>query len=391
LHQTQADKASIPIIDEIGHRSVPIDFKNMVAGVGPPSMKTLKILSLLVAVSLLGACEFIGNGLAPSVMGGNAASTAQPIAIVPLDTSKLGEPSATPAGARISQFRSDLARLQQAAVQQVQRGSQLQSNMDASVAGYQIAVGTIKPKKQDAAASDESVGAWRNAQAQLQAISATLDQMNGLSSEVAKNVGYSAFLLQSIREANTAPDAAAEDHRQLQVLEEATNQTSTSLDQLLDGLRQDVLRQSHFLGAEGAKLAQSAPPSVSAAANVATAPQQSTEQSAHAAAPAGAGLASGRPFVIIRFPDPGVEYEQQLYEAVSAALARSPDVAFDLVAVAPAAATSEEAARNAEAARGSAEKVMQSLQNMGLPADRVSLSQVTDPNIQVNEVHLYVR
>jgi hypothetical protein len=34
---------------------------------------------------------------------------------------------------------------------------------------------------------------------------------------------------------------------------------------------------------------------------------------------------------------------------------------------------------------------MRSLLDMGLPADRISLSQVTDPNIQANEVHLYVR
>ena len=132
-----------------------------------------------------------------------------------------------------------------------------------------------------------------------------------------------------------------------------------------------------------------APPSAVAPANVAMSPQVPAE--AHVAGPAGAGLASGRPFVVIRFDNPGVEYEQQLYEAVSAALARSPDVAFDLVAVAPAGATSEESVWNAEAARESTQKVMQSLLEMGLPADRVSLSQMTDPNIQINEVHLYVR
>jgi len=37
------------------------------------------------------------------------------------------------------------------------------------------------------------------------------------------------------------------------------------------------------------------------------------------------------------------------------------------------------------------EKVRQSLASMGLPADRVSITQLTDPNIQSNEVRLYVR
>jgi hypothetical protein len=31
------------------------------------------------------------------------------------------------------------------------------------------------------------------------------------------------------------------------------------------------------------------------------------------------------------------------------------------------------------------------LLNMGLPQDRLSVSQVTDPNVQTNEVHIYVR
>jgi hypothetical protein len=349
-------------------------------------MKKFSVLSLLVAVSTLGACEFVGSAVAPSVTG--RVGGAQQIAIVPLDASKLGQPSGTPVGARVAQFHSDLARLQQAAVQQVHRASQLQADMDASVAGYQIATGTIKPDQQGATASNDSIGEWQRAQAQLRTISATLDQMSGLSNEVAKNVAYAAFLLQSIRETNKAPNAEAEDHRQLLILEETTNQTSTSLDHLLGGLRQEVLRQSHFLGAEGAKLAHMAPSSVGATANVAMSPQPSTE---HSARPAGAGLASGRPFVVIRFDNPGVEYEQQLYEAVSAALARSPDVAFDLVGVAPASGTPEEIARNSEAARPSMQKVMQSLLDMGLPADRVSLSQVTDPYIQSNEIHLYVR
>jgi hypothetical protein len=352
-------------------------------------MKKLGVLSLLVAASTLGACEFVGSALAPSVTGGAGGATAQPPAIVPLDVSKLGAPSGTSAGVRIRQFRSDLAQLQQAAVQQVQRAKQLHADMEASVAGYQIAVGTIQAGGPGGRASDASVGSWRNAQAQLQTISVTLDQMSGLSSAVAKNVAFAAFLLQSVREADGAPDATAEDHRQLGILEEATSQASAALDQVLDGLRQEVLRQSHFLGSEGAKLAQIAPPSASAPASPSTAAL--SPQQPHVAGPAGTGLASGRPFVVIRFDDPGVEYEQRLYEAVSAALARSPNVAFDLVGVAPATGSPEELAQNSEAARASMEKVRQSLLNMGLPADRVSVTQLTDPNVASNEVRLYVR
>jgi len=160
---------------------------------------------------------------------------------------------------------------------------------------------------------------------------------------------------------------------------------------LLAALREDILRRSHFLGMEGANLAQMAPVAGAAATNAGISPQQSAMPSTQLAGPVGAGLGSGRPFVVIRFDNPGVEYEQQLYEAVSTALARRPNVAFDLVAAAPANGASEEIARNSEIARASTEKVMRSLLDMGLPADRISVSQVTDPNLQGNEVRLYVR
>lgn len=339
-------------------------------------------LPLLLCLAALAGCEFATNAVGPSVSGGVGGT--EPVAIVPLDTAKLGQP----AGAQIAQFHANLAQLQQAAVQQLQRARQLQADMDAGVAGYQIAAGTIQPGQQAAAVAPAgSAASWQNAQAQLRGVSATLDQMSGLSNDVAKNVAYGAFLLQSIREASAAPSVGGEDRRQLGVLDEAAQQTSTSLDQLLEALRREVLNKSHFLGMEGAKLAQIAPPS----AGVAMAPQQAAAYQPTAAGQPGAGLASGRPFVVIRFANPGVEYEQQLYEAVSAALSRSPDVAFDLVAVAPAGATPEEAVWNAENARASTEKVMRSLVDMGLPPDRVSYSQVTDPNVQSNEVQLYVR
>jgi len=348
-------------------------------------MKRLPFLSLLVAAAALAGCEFASNAVAPSVVGGAGSAPGSPTAIAPLDVAKLGQPSGTSAGIRVAKFRTDLAQLQNAAIQEVQRGTQLQADMDASVATYQIAMGTIDSNRQANAAAPVPPDAWRNAQAQLQTISSVLDRMSGLSNEVAKNVAFAAFLGQSIRETNSATDATEQDRQQLTMLESSTTQTATSLDQLLGGLRQQVLQQSHFLGTEGARLAQIAPPA--ALVSGGTPLQQPVQQSTHVPGPAGSGIASGRPFVVIPFDNPGVEYEQQLYEAVSAALARSPTVAFDLVGAAPATATPEDA----EAVRASMERVRQSLANMGLPGDRVSISQLTDPNIQSNEVRLYVR
>jgi len=109
-----------------------------------------------------------------------------------------------------------------------------------------------------------------------------------------------------------------------------------------------------------------------------------------AAAP-GAGIATGRPLVVIRFDRPDVQYQQPLYQAVSQALARRPNAGFDLVAVAPSSGGTAQVALNSNMAQRDADQVLRSLISMGLSPDRVSMSSATSPNAQVNEVHLYVR
>ncbi|NJO33626.1 MAG: hypothetical protein HC869_11260, partial [Rhodospirillales bacterium] len=62
-----------------------------------------------LAVSLaLAACEFATSAVAPSITGGGVGG--QPIAIVPLDAAQVGQPSASPVGARVAQLQADLAR-----------------------------------------------------------------------------------------------------------------------------------------------------------------------------------------------------------------------------------------------------------------------------------------
>jgi hypothetical protein len=109
------------------------------------------------------------------------------------------------------------------------------------------------------------------------------------------------------------------------------------------------------------------------------------------AAPPGAGLAAGRPFVVIRFNQSGVNYEPALREAMARALARRPNLGLDLVAVTPQAGSAEALAEAAEAAEAQADRVRRSLAEMGVPFDRIALMAQTDPSATGNEVRLYVR
>ena len=105
----------------------------------------------------------------------------------------------------------------------------------------------------------------------------------------------------------------------------------------------------------------------------------------------GSGLATGRPYVVIRFTESNVEYEKALSEAVKRAVARKPNLAFDLVAVTPRAGTAEELADLTEQAHVEATAVMKSLSNLGIGPERVSIMTWTGQPTDVNEIRLYIR
>ena len=130
-------------------------------------------------------------------------------------------------------------------------------------------------------------------------------------------------------------------------------------------------------------------PSQTAAATQ-PAPSQ-TAGGAGDAHPPGSGLATGRPYVVIRFTESSIDYEKTLAEAVKRAVARKPDLAFDLVAVTPRAGTADELAELTNQAHAEAEAVMKSLSALGIGPDRVSVMTWTGQPTDVNEIRLYIR
>jgi hypothetical protein len=98
-----------------------------------------------------------------------------------------------------------------------------------------------------------------------------------------------------------------------------------------------------------------------------------------------------RPLVVIRFDRQDVPYEPALYTAISRALEWRPTAVFDLVAVSPSAGSDAETAKSADEAQRDAERVMRTLSQMGLPADRVTLSAMFSTGVRDNEVQIFVR
>jgi hypothetical protein len=119
--------------------------------------------------------------------------------------------------------------------------------------------------------------------------------------------------------------------------------------------------------------------------------------------PVGGGALVGRwpPLALIRFDQSQAPYERPLRSAVGGALARQPEVVFDLVAVEPVAAGSGQADPPGPSQSGPSlsdpglrrdlAEVFQALVQAGVPAERIFLSATTQPTIQVREVHVYAR
>lgn len=353
---------------------------------GSASMKKHVWLAAIAAPLLLAGCQ--GQAISPSASGAPiGAEVVDGRPIVP------GQPTGTLVGQKVIEVRSDLNRLQTAVQQQSLKHQDLRNSAERNAAGYQTTVGAINGKLQMGTTPGNPMvtAAWQQAQAQLDQIGSDLDQMNRLSNDVANNAAFSSYLLDSIRAAYTVSGAVDEDHRQLRILEDQVNQTTVSVDRLLNQLSEDISRQTNFLGTERSNLTMLASSVSTGQIYGTTLASRAYAPPAQPALPPLAGMSTGRPLVVIRFDRPNVDYEQALYQAAAKALEMRPNAAFDVVGVAPAMGQPAQVALNSDIARTNANRVSRSLLNMGLPPDRIGIAQVNDPNTQVNEVHVYVR
>jgi hypothetical protein len=361
----------------------------------------------LIGMALLGGgCSFTDNALVPSLGGASGSSSGT--SSTPADTTgapKLGtgnfqpepvtpgQPTGTLVGQKVEAMRGDLTKLNASIGAQNQTLQALRQQSIQNAIAYHQAVSVINAKLEVGTTPGNPivVKQWNDAQGQLAKVNETLGGMNKLANDVAANAALSNYLLESTRASFGISGALDEDHAQLRVLEDEVNKTTILIDRLLSELTEDISRQTNYLSQERANLN-----TLAIAVNKGEAFGSSLASSSYAppVAPAmapGAGIASGRPLVVIRFEKSNPDYQQALYQAVSQALARRPNAAFDLVAVAPSAGGAAQTALNSNMVRRDADGVLRSLMSMGLSPDRVSLSSATSPAAQVNEVHLYVR
>jgi hypothetical protein len=320
-----------------------------------------------------------------------ASSAAAPVVSGPAPKS-----TGTFVGKKIVSMRSDLGKLKGAINRLNSRMTTLRTENESSTQRYHGVVAAMNAKLQAGTTPGNPVlvKQWNEAQKQLEKIEGNISKMNGLSNDSGSEATVAGYLLDSVRATYTLSGAVDEDHVQLRGLEDEVNRTVVFIDRLLNELSNDINRQTGYLSNERRNLT-----TMSIAikngerygASLMNRAFAQAEIKARTAARSGKRRASSRPLVVIRFDRDNVAYQQALYNAVSRAVERKPDAAFDLVAVSPKVGSPSLRILNTTAAKRNAEGVLRTLTDMGLPASRVNLTATNSATARSNEVRVYVR
>ena len=324
---------------------------------------------------------------APIVSG----STIAPIATITPISIEPGSDTGTAVSKTIASLRSQIAGLQGSLAQNAQRLADLRNAGADAASAYHEAKARITTKLQvgTTRGNPELVSQWNMAQAALDQLAGNINGLNALGSAVTSDSSSAHFALDQINATFNVSGAVDEDHRQLSVLEDETNQTIVLIDRLLTNVSSDVQRQTAYVANERANLTVLASSIKSGELYGA---DLGTPASVASLGPSSSTLAySGTPLVVIRFDHSDVDYQQILYAALTQALQTRPGAAFSVVAVSPTRGTAAAVQLAQTAAHQHAQEVMRSMTDMGVPASRLATASATDPTATASEVRVFVR
>ncbi len=315
----------------------------------------------------------------PAVAGGAPVATITPIAI------DAGPDTGTAVNKTIQSLRAQVSGLQSKLAANSAQLANLRNSGAGAAGAYQEAKAHITTRLQvgTTRGNPELVAEWNTAQGQLDALSANINALNALGTDVTNDSSTAHFALNQISATFNVSGAVDEDHRQLQLLEDQTSQTIVMIDRLLKEVSDAVQRQTAYVGTERANL------------TVLAASIKSGELYGGGSSALGLGgvqsASAGTPLVVVKFDHPDVDYQQILYAALNQALQNRPGASFQVVAVSPTRGTAASVQIAQTTARRHAQDVMRSMTDMGVPATRLAVASTTDPGATTSEVRVFVR
>ncbi len=324
---------------------------------------------------------------AAAPMSAPVSAGAAPVATITPVTVENGPDTGTAVNKTIQSLRAQVAGLQQRLAANAQRLVDLRNQGAGAAGSYQEAKAHITTRLQvgTTRGNPELVAEWNTAQGQLDALSANVNALNALGTDVTNDSSTAHYALNQISATFNVSGAVDEDHRQLQLLEDETSQTMVMVDRLLSEVSDGIQRQTAYIATERANL-------TTLAAAIKNGDFYGGNISGSLGAGGGVQMASaGSPLVVVRFDRPNVDYQQVLYAALNQALQNRPGASFQVVAVSPTRGTAASVQLAQTAARRHAEDVMRSMSEMGVPATRMGVASTTDPAATVSEVRVFVR
>ena len=311
------------------------------------------------------------------------------------------EPSGTFVGQKIPALSEDYGAVQ--AAFEIHRNSyeEVKSRVYGSSTQFYGTVAAINTKLQlgTTPGNPVLVRQYDQAQTELKNIESYTREINLLNQKVSADAGVVALLKSTINKTLRLAGAIDQDHRQIEVLEDAVEKLEIDIARLINEVTEEISRQAGFMKIENQNLLTLAV-AIRNGEAMGTGILNRSFLAAQALADAGPPQEqlevpkvniTGLPLVVIRFDDPSIDYEKTLYDAIGTTVDKKPNASFGLVAVAPIGKNEGETRINASKVKKYAERVLRSLVSFGLPSKKIALSAKTSGDVVVPEVHIFVQ
>ena len=297
-------------------------------------------------------------------------------------------------GERIIEMRQEYSNLVSAVTDSDNGFTKLREQGIASAEVYHSTVAAISARLQIGTTPGNPVllDQYEKAQTELAEVGAQGQIIVDLGNQIALLSTRVSYLMDQTRSAKRLRGAVDEDHRRLSLLQDDLKRKSVEITRLLENLNETVRRRDIYLAAERRRLTLLASAiSVGESFGMGLGSIKSLPvdtDNSNLEKKSDANL-SGNPIAVIRIDGSSNKFTQGLFGAVSAALDRAPNTTFTLVAVSSSAGNASEKAQRAAYAREDAGKVVSSLISMGMPADRLSVTELALADVENTEVRLY--
>lgn len=354
----------------------------------------------MVAAIALGGCTYSSDAIFPSLFGDDAAAqtseenNAQAAGIAlgttnfePVNVSEVSN-TGTFVGQKVMTFRSELSQLQSSIRENNAQLQNIRKSVVNNALQYHKTIGMIEAKLQvgTTPGNPQMFEMLSIAQNNIQTMSTNSAALDQLSAKIAADTANTDYLVDAIRSAYSISGAVDEDHRQLRVLENEAGQTSILMHSLLGEVNSDITRQQQYIETASNNIAKLSDAIRVGSFGVNNVPLSRSPMSVEGLprpnAKAAPALAGGKPLLAVKFSSPDVKYQEGLKQAVANAVAKKPDVIFDVVAV------NSPRGNNAQKY---ASQIFQDIIELGVSADRVNISAKTDAKVNSPAVMVFVR